>query len=89
MFANVVKLFEKSNVTGKFFKIFLAPDMDSAGVKAPYRSNFGSKFKNFVPHLISKGVPLLPEIRDFLGNHNFLCKKGIGMGFLSKNSPKN
>jgi len=59
------KYFCDSNVPANFLKFFLRPDSDSAHVNVPYRSNFGSKFENFVPPLISKGVPLLGDFREF------------------------
>ena len=56
--------------------------MDLAGVKAPYKSNFGSKFENFVPPLISKGDWGIFGI--FWGTITFFGVEELGWGFLHK-----
>ena len=75
------KTFWDSNVTGNFFKFFLRPDMDSAHVNALYGPFLNTKYLNFFPDLIPKGVPLLGDFRDFLNRHNFFCYFRIWIGF--------
>ncbi|CAK5058158.1 unnamed protein product [Meloidogyne enterolobii] len=69
------------NFFEKFFRIFLTPDMYSAHSNAPYRIFLGRNSKIFDPSNFSKGVPLLGDMRDFLGDHNFLWDYRNVMGF--------
>ncbi|CAK5074355.1 unnamed protein product [Meloidogyne enterolobii] len=77
------------NFFENFYRIFLTPDMDSTGDRVPYRIFLGQNWKIFDPSNFSKGVPLLGELRDFVGDHNFLWDLWNWMGFALQNRIKN